>query len=361
MKTPFLKNRREIELPGPHKGATGEVFGYPAFFSQVTGLSRLKIMHLRLPPGTRTNAPGAYRDEEEFFFVLEGTPDLWIDGSLHALKEGDGVAFNDGTGIAHTIINNTDKDVRLFVFGEATRLFSQFACPLPDDEATNEHLRKLGKLWIDLPKRKLGPNSGRPGDLAGRKRGRPAYVHNWRDIMEKDEGSYPNSLELHGIDAKFGRRANFSRVGIHFEVLPPGRRTSWPHVECDEEEFVYVISGALDVWLDGRIVTCGEGDFIGWETSRGVTHVCINNSNEDTLLLVGGEASRQRSRVWYPLHPHRDKETAENFWHDHPRVKLGRHDGLPDAMRARLPAAIRKDPIKANRAAMKLKPETLRK
>jgi uncharacterized cupin superfamily protein len=354
---PFLKNYREIELPGPHKGATGEVFGTPAFFSQATGLSRLKILHLRLPPGTRTNAPGAYRDEEEFFFVLEGAPDLWIDGSLHALKEGDGVAFNDGTGIAHMIVNNTDEDVRLFVFGEATRLFSQFACPLSQDEATNEHLRKLGKLWVDLPKHKLGPNSGRPGDLAGRKRGRPAYVHNWRDIVEKDEGSYPNSRELHGIDAKFGKRTNFSRIGIHFEILPPGRRTSWPHCEGDEEEFVYVVAGQLDCWLDGRVHPMGEGDYIGWEAHTGLTHVCINNSAEDALILVGSEASRQKSRIWYPLHPHRDRETTTNFWHDHPKVKLGPHDGLPDAIRARLPAAVRKGRIKANRAVMKLKPQ----
>lgn len=352
----FLKNWREIEMPGPHKGATGEVFGYPAYFSVVTGLSRLKMMHLRLPPGTRANAPGAYRDEEEFFFVLEGAPDLWIDGNLHALKEGDGIAFNDNTGIAHTLVNNTDKDVRLFVFGEATRMFSQFACPLPDDAATNAHLRKAGKLWLEPPKRKLGPNTGRAGDLSGRKRGLPPYAANWRDILEKDEGGYPNSGELHGIDAKYGRRARFSRIGIHFEVLPPGRRTSWPHAERDEEEWVYVVAGEVETWLDGRLHRMTEGDFIGYEARSGITHVTINNSGQDALLLVGAEAGRMKNQYWYPMHPHRDKEIGELFWSDHPKPKLGKHDGLPDALRARLPKSALKNPITANRAAMKLKP-----
>ncbi len=353
---PFLKNRREIELPGPHKGPTGEAFGYTAVFSTVTGLSRLKIAHLRLAPGTRTNAPVARRDEEEFVFVLEGAPDLWIDGNLHTLTEGDGIAFTDRTGIAHTLINNTDRDVRLFAFGEAARLFSQSHCPLPDDEAANAHLRKQGKLWPEPPRRKLGPNGGRPGDLSGRKRSRPDCAANWRDILEKDEGGYPGSLEKHGIDAKFGRRARFSRIGIHLEVLPPGRRTSWPHAERDEEEWVYVIAGEVRCWIDGHLHKMTEGDFVGFEARTGVTHVVINDSDQDALLLVGAEAARQRNQFWYPYHPHRDKEVGDLFWADHPKPKLGPHDGLPDALRARLPAAARKTPVAANRAAMKLKP-----
>ncbi|HJW41545.1 MAG TPA: cupin domain-containing protein, partial [Rhizomicrobium sp.] len=286
-------------------------------------------------------------------------PDLWADGHLHRLREGHGVALNARTGMAHTLINNTDSDARIFVMSEPFRRNSRVVHPV--DPVAQAQIEKMGMLWRGAPNRKLGSNSGKPGDLSGSKRGRPAYVHHWRDILEEDECGYPNSPELHGIDAKFGKRAEYLRIGVHFEILPPGRRTSWPHCEGDEEEFVYLVSGKLDVWLDGHIHPMTEGDFIGWEAHTGQTHVCINNGTEDVLLLVGGEASRQKSRIWYPLHPHRDKETTTNFWHDHPKVKLGPHDGLPDAMRARLPAAVRKDPIKANRAAMKLKPEKKRR
>ena len=351
----FIRNWRDIEGPAATSSA-GEAMGHLGSFADATGLSRLKIAHLRLPPGTRSNVAGAYRDEEEFFFVLEGTPDLWIDGYLHALGEGDGIAFNDRTGIAHTLINNTDRDVRLFVFGEATRLRSQFFAALETDASSNQFLKAMNKLWEDPPKRKLGPNSGHGGDLASRKRGRPDFVANWRDILDKDEGGYPGSTEKHGIDARFGRRARFSRIGIHFEVLPAGRRTSWPHAERDEDEWVYVVAGEVETWLDGHLHKMTEGDFIGYEARTGITHVTINNSDRDALLLVGAEAGRAKNQFWYPMHPHRDKEIGELFWHDHPKVKLGPHDGLPDALRARLPAAARKDPIRANRAALKLKP-----
>ncbi len=359
----FIRNWRELEPSAPPQSSSGEVMGYLGSFADATGLSRLKIAHLRIQPGARSNVPGAYRDEEEFFFVLEGAPDLWADGHLHPLRHGDGVAFNDRTGIAHTIINNTDVDVRLFVFGEATRTRSQFFVSQAADAKSNDMLKSMGKLWENPPRRRSGPHDaisdasrGAPSPKGSRKSKRPDYVANWRDILAPDEGSYPGSTEKHGIDALYGRRARFSRIGIHFEVLPPGRRTSWPHAERDEEEFVYVVEGDIDCWINGNIHKMSEGDFVGFEARTDITHVCINNSDKDALLLVGAEAPRARNQFWYPLHPHRDKETGTEFWHDHPRPKLGPHDGLPDALRTRLPKSILKNPVKANAAAMKLKP-----
>jgi len=55
-------------------------------------------------------------------------------------------------------------------------------------------------------------------------------------------------------------------LGIHHERLPPGRRTSYPHAESAEEEFVYVIEGTPDVWLDGTLHRLKPGD--GWASRR---------------------------------------------------------------------------------------------
>jgi uncharacterized cupin superfamily protein len=348
----FIRNWRELEAPGEWYYPGGaETFGYPAFFSGAIGMSRLKIAHQRLPPGRRSHPPGAYRDEEEFFFVLEGTPDLWVDGRLHRLREGDGVAINDRTGISHCLINNTNKDVRLFIFGEGTRMGSKFFHPIDD----NARLKETGKLWEDPPRRKLGPNDSKPGSAAGRARGRPDHVSNWRDILAKKAARYPDSDEDQGISAPFGKRARFSRIGIHTEVLKAGRRTSYPHAERDEDEFVYVVSGRVDAWTDGRVTPLGEGDFVGWEAGLGVTHVILNNGDEDAVLLVGGEASRMRNQYWYPYHPSRNKAAGANYWADHPVPKLGPHDGLTDALRARVPARARKTALAANKAALRTK------
>jgi uncharacterized cupin superfamily protein len=354
MKTrpPFLENWRAVERPAAPPGVA-EDFGFASELSEAARLNHLRVAHLRIPPGRRGYPPLAMDDLEIFAFVLEGAPDLWADGHLHRLAEGQGVALQARAGMAHTLVNNTDRDARLFVMSEAFRRNSRVVHPV--DTGLRDGVEKAGMLWRDAPGHALGPNSGKPGDLSGRKRGRPGYVANWRDILGKDEGGYPNSAERHGIDALYGRRARFSRLGIHAELLPPGRRTSFPHAERDEEEFVYVVSGTVQCWINGWLHAMTEGDFVGFEGRTDITHAIINNSGQDAVLLVGAEAARSRNQFWYPLHPHRDKETKELFWADHPKPKLGPHDGLPDALRARLPKAARKTAIAANRAAMKVK------
>ena len=102
-------------------GNTDERLAFRAPLARNAGLTRLGINHERLPPGRRTSYPHAESDEEEFVYVLEGTPDVWLDGRLHRLRSGQSVGFPAGTGLAHTFINDTDTDVRLLVIGEATK------------------------------------------------------------------------------------------------------------------------------------------------------------------------------------------------------------------------------------------------
>ena len=131
---------------------------------------------------------------------------------------------------------------------------------------------------------------------------------------------FPNGLEL-------------MRIGVHHERLPPGRRVSWPHAEADEEEFVYVIEGTPDVWVDGHLKRLKPGDGVGFPAGTGIAHTFLNNSESDVRLLVVGEASRERSRIDYPLHPKRNAEIGERHWKDKPERELGPHSGLPDKPR----------------------------
>jgi uncharacterized cupin superfamily protein len=338
----------------------GEEFGFNSPIGARTGLSRLLVSHMRLPPGARSNIPNAVRDEEQFWFVLKGEPDFFVDGNLHRLEEGDGITLDDFTGISTSFLNNTDSDVRLFFMSEGPRYATKYAHALARDARSNEALKELGKHWHDAPKRKLGPHEGLTDAVRGTKSPRsrkpkPVFVCQWRDLLEAKPAMYKGSDEPQGLNARFGKRARFSRIGVHVELLKPGRRTSWPHAERDEEEFVFLARGKIDCWLDGRIFPMHEGDFVGWRGGDGITHVIMNNSDEDAVLVVGGEASRFRSRVWYPYHPHRQKEIGENYWHDHPVPKLGPHDGLPDALRAKLPKKALKSPLAANKAAIRLK------
>ena len=98
------------------------------------------------------------------------------------------------------------------------------------------------------------------------------------EIEKDDSWCYPNSDERFAFGAAFSERFNLMRLGIHHERLPPGRRISWPHAEADEEEFVYVIEGTPDVWLDGHLRHLKPGDGVGFPAGTGIAHTFLNNS-----------------------------------------------------------------------------------
>jgi uncharacterized cupin superfamily protein len=158
-------------------------------------------------------------------------------------------------------------------------------------------------------------------------------IAHWTEIEGKDDNHYPNSDELTCISASFSPHFNLMRLGIHHERLLPGRRISWPHAEADEEEFVYVIEGNPDLWLDGHVKRLKPGDGVGFPAGTGLAHTFINNTETDVRLLVVGEATRARSRFHYTHHPHRNAEIGERHWKDMPKRPLGPHDGLPDLQR----------------------------
>jgi uncharacterized cupin superfamily protein len=162
---------------------------------------------------------------------------------------------------------------------------------------------------------------------------RPPCIVHYRDIRQADDCHYPSSDELLSIGSPLGRHLGLKRLGIHHEELPPGRRTSWPHAESDDEEFVFVIEGTPDVWLHGQLHRLGPGDAVGFPSGTGLAHTFLNNTETTVRLLVVGETSKKENRIVYPLHPKRNQQLGERLWHDAPEHSLGGHDGLPDAQR----------------------------
>lgn len=154
-------------------------------------------------------------------------------------------------------------------------------------------------------------------------------ICHYSEIQDADNCHYPNSTELLSIGASFSRKFNFSKIGIHHELLPPGRRTSFPHAESAEEEFVFVIEGMPDAWIDGCLYPLKPGDGVGFTPGTGIAHTFINNSQEPVRLLVVGEANKPENRITYPVNKELRKFKAEVWWSDAPSRKLGPHDGRP--------------------------------
>lgn len=160
----------------------------------------------------------------------------------------------------------------------------------------------------------------------------PAIVH-WSEIEATEPWQYDHHDEPMGFNAALANHFRLQRIGIHHQRLLPGRRTSFPHAESVEDEFVYVIAGTPDVWLDGVLHRLKPGDGVGFPAGTGLAHSFLNNSDAAVQLLVIGDRSTPENRIVYPANPER-RPYHPDWWQDAPERDLGSHDGLTDLRRA---------------------------
>jgi uncharacterized cupin superfamily protein len=166
-------------------------------------------------------------------------------------------------------------------------------------------------------------------------RSRPPFIIATNDVPEPAKpDTYPDSDEPLSWGRAIGRAAGLLRIGLHVERVPPGIRVSWPHAEETEEEFVFVLEGDIDAWIDGELHPMRTGDLAAFPAGTGICHTFINNSPREARLLIGGERTKPENRIFYPLNPERKLQMgAARWWADVPTRPQGPHDGLPDAAR----------------------------
>jgi uncharacterized cupin superfamily protein len=186
-------------------------------------------------------------------------------------------------------------------------------------------------VWYVLA---LGARSSDPRRPIMQTRTRPPFIQNIEEIPA-EAGSYPGSDEVLSEGKALARAVGLTRVGVHHERLRPGTRTSWPHAEKTEEEFVLVIKGHPSVWLNGTIHALRPGDVVGFPAGTGIAHTFLNDTDEECELFVVGER-RADNEVWYPFHADgHARIPSERLWRDPPLSLEGDHDGLPKLERER--------------------------
>ncbi|PHM29155.1 cupin domain-containing protein [Xenorhabdus budapestensis] len=161
---------------------------------------------------------------------------------------------------------------------------------------------------------------------------RPEFIQHWTQNEEEEGPAYPDSDEIFTIGSALGESLGLKKIGIHHERVLPGRRTSYPHAEKDEEEFVYVLKGTPDVWINGKLYRLEPGDAVGFPAGTGICHTVINNTDSEVRLLVVGEKSKPEHKIWYPLNLEYQK-TISRGWDFPPEQVFGEHDGKPDKNR----------------------------
>jgi uncharacterized cupin superfamily protein len=157
---------------------------------------------------------------------------------------------------------------------------------------------------------------------------RPSFIRHWTELEDPDDDHYPGDTELMAIGAPLARKLGLKHIGIHHNRVLPGRRTSYPHAESAEEEFIFVLQGTPDVWIDGDLHRLSPGDSVAFPAGTGICHTFLNNTDQKVHLLVVGETSKTENRVRYPKNEAYEATRADG-WIDWPPRPLGSHDGKP--------------------------------
>lgn len=85
--------------------------------SEPTGLKRVGVNLMRLPPGKESFIPHAHAVEEEYVFVIEGEGTVTLDGEAHPIGPGDFIGFPTD-GVVHHLTNTGASDLVYLTGGE---------------------------------------------------------------------------------------------------------------------------------------------------------------------------------------------------------------------------------------------------
>lgn len=166
MRPGFIKHCEELrtEVTFSYPGDS-ETFGTGAALGRKLGLSRVAINYEVLEPGDRTSWPHAHKEAEEF--ILEGSPQIWIDGHIYDLAPGDCVGLPPGAGHAHTLLNNSKSKVKALVMGDTHVSTDKILYPL--HPARDDEMKEKGVFWDIHPENKMGEHDGQTDIKRGMK------------------------------------------------------------------------------------------------------------------------------------------------------------------------------------------------
>ena len=88
---------------------------------RLTGLARVGVQLIRVPPGKQSFIPHAHSVNEEFVYVISGAGEAVLDGVAHAIGPGDFVGFPID-GVVHCLVSTGPEDLVYLTAGVNTRV-----------------------------------------------------------------------------------------------------------------------------------------------------------------------------------------------------------------------------------------------
>jgi uncharacterized cupin superfamily protein len=137
----FYPAQFQAECKGRHKQALGDAIGLTQFGVNIT----------RVEPGQTSALRHWHEQEDEFIYMLEGELVLAENDGEVGLKAGDAAGFKAGSGVAHRLINRSNRDAVYFEVGTRAKTervhYPDVDLELVRDEKGRRYQRRNGEPY----------------------------------------------------------------------------------------------------------------------------------------------------------------------------------------------------------------------
>ncbi len=251
----------------------------------------------RIQPGDRSMPLHVHADEEEIFFVLEGSGLLWQGDAVHEIAARDAIVHRAGEE-PHTLIAG-DEPLEVLAFGTGSRTRLTW-------------LPRAGVMWAGphwLPLDAEHPFAAEAA--AGTPHlppvaPRPANVVALRDVP----GDTSGGGRVRRVRRDLGRAGGSARSGLKHIAVEPGARASTRHCHSVEEELFVALGGSGTAILGdpgaegfGSAPGTGarpvrRGSVVARPPGTGVAHTF--EAGDDGLELLAYGTREDADVCWYP-------------------------------------------------------------
>jgi uncharacterized cupin superfamily protein len=99
---------------------------------------------------------------------------------------------------------------------------------------------------------------------------------------------------------RLGDAVGLTQFGVNLLRLPPGQWSSQRHWHEAEDEFTYVLEGAVVLVTDAGETALSAGDCAGFKAGEPNGHTFENRSGSEAVLLEVGSRRPSEDAVHYP-------------------------------------------------------------
>ena len=137
----FYPDQFKAECLGRHKQALGDEVGLTQFGVNIT----------RIEPGQASALRHWHEQEDEFIYMLDGELVLIENDGETVLKAGDAAGFKAGSGVAHKLINRSNRDAVYFEVGTRAKServhYPDVDLVMERDDKSRRYLHKNGEPY----------------------------------------------------------------------------------------------------------------------------------------------------------------------------------------------------------------------